>query len=475
MQRIYKYFISFILGAGFLFCCFACNPGKNSGGRKPAGVLNQSVDGWKLNPRLDETARLLAGREQKPGSRLLELSESKSYRRYARRVGQMWERYREKHAARVSAWRVKNLPAPAEYTDVLYPFSGPDITNALLFFPGARNYVLMGLEFPANFPEPDPGSPGRVLSKLHLVPQAAGGSLRRIFFKTINMAEVVGESDYNGVAAIMMFFVSGLGYEIVDGYRSTIDENGKSVRDAYFYRVKSKKAKGKMKRLPAPKIKGFTMFFRKDVSSPVRRVTYHRYSISDSSMNKQKRMQKYLSALNPGVTMLKSASYLLYHETFDDMRSVVLQKSKYILTDTSGIPFYYINNANWEKRYFGLYKKPIGMFRDRHEPELVREMKEHPPGEIDFEYGYRSKAGEAHIIFATRSENYPFQDPIFDGGREFGFESVYKPGMDKMIRIDRHITPFVRPRKKKPPRDNEAKNGEDIKRKSKGGKSAKKG
>jgi hypothetical protein len=50
-----------------------------------------------------------------------------------------------------------------KYTDtVFYPFSGPDILNALAFFPDGTEYIMFGLESPGRIPDPHTQPPARL-------------------------------------------------------------------------------------------------------------------------------------------------------------------------------------------------------------------------------------------------------------------------------------------------------------------------
>lgn len=405
--------------------------------------FNRDVPGWQAKAWMDQTARFLAGRPQRKESPLYEYSQTNAeYRQYAQNVQNLWQDYYQRHALPVGRWRRENLMPVGSYQHVFYPFSGPDITNALLFLPHARSYTLIGLESPADFPRINGKNLDGINQDIHSMLHAASGSLRRIFFMTNYMAKRIGKSNYNGVAAIMMFFLSGLEYEILDGYRITLDESGQMVRDSYFYSKQGKK----------PKNIGFMLFFRKNRFSGTQKVIFHQGNVSDNSLFENANLSRYLKNLPPGrATMMKSASYLLYNETFDNMRSVVLSTSKFILTDSSGIPFYYINNQNWHCKFFGMYRRPVSLFADRHEPLLAQAMQENSKGPLPFEYGYRKKSGEAHLLLIERSANSPYTKPIFDSGWNYGFESKYIPGKEKMIRIDRHKIPYTDKRVKLPP------------------------
>lgn len=187
---------------------------------------------------LNETALWIAGKSD--GGRLLSedlrpLAANKRYAGYEQRVRTAWERYDENHLAKMRAWN-NTLRDRACGRHVFYPFSGPDIAHAATLFPDAPSYVMIGLEHPGSVPELDgmlamKGGGYREAEELDAVYDAVGAVLGRNFFKTIDMAVEVGANRLSGVSGLLLFFLSNLGYEIVDGYTVRLTEDGRLVRE----------------------------------------------------------------------------------------------------------------------------------------------------------------------------------------------------------------------------------------------------
>src|SRR5882762_1624538 len=94
---------------------------------------------------LAETARFLAGKGVESQAR------TDSYTRYAAEIASGWKQFQQPNLERMQTWWKGR--APASYSTVFYPFSGPDIGNALAFFPDADTYLLFGLEPPGVIPD----------------------------------------------------------------------------------------------------------------------------------------------------------------------------------------------------------------------------------------------------------------------------------------------------------------------------------
>jgi hypothetical protein len=114
-------------------------------------------------------------------------------------------------------WRDEQLSAETGSCGTLmYPFSGPDILNAYLLFPGCRTYVLFGLEHPGTLPALDRLSPDLLSDLLAHVRQALGDLLARNYFITRHMMTEVESSDLHGNFPLMAVFLARL--DLRDAY-----------------------------------------------------------------------------------------------------------------------------------------------------------------------------------------------------------------------------------------------------------------
>ena len=100
---------------------------------------------------LAETARFLAGKGVAPDSKLAEHARAQFYADYSEQIATGWKHFQQPNLERMRTWWPTH--APAKYATVLYPFSGPDIANALAFFPDADTYLMFGLEPPGAIPD----------------------------------------------------------------------------------------------------------------------------------------------------------------------------------------------------------------------------------------------------------------------------------------------------------------------------------
>ena len=390
----------------------------------PAG-LQKDVE---ADPRFNELARYISGQELDGDATLKALTENGTYRAYQKRIRTAWARYEENHLTPMRAWN-PTLTGKGCGPQVFYPFSGPDITHAVLLFPNAPTYILFGLEPVGPIPGPAGGGESEA-RKLGAVDEAVRDVLGRNFFKTIDMAVEVGQNDYSGVAGLLLFFLGNLDYEVLNGFPVYIAEDGsiqESIADVPAVKAASKTAKVASSETQT----GVTYFFRKR-GGPIQQVTYFSINLADGAFGTN--VKNFLRGRREIVTMLKAASYLMYRPGFDGMRSTILGRSNCILTDSSGVPFHYMNNARWNVELFGVYRRPVPLFKTRFQPDLFLELKARNPERMSFSYGYNYGPGLSHLIFAVRDRaRNPWFAPEFDDSTSIGENTVWLAESRQMV------------------------------------------
>lgn len=293
---------------------------------------------------------------------------------------------------------------------VLYPFSGPDVLNALAFFPNASEYVLIGME-----------KPGRVFD-LNSMPAEAvrrglptlNDSLRQIldhnFFHTNIMKKNVGSGPLNSVSAIMQFFIVRSGYEVTRVRNIRFAGDGAIVEDTGT----------------ADPVAIEIMFHARGGGNE-KKVIFVRADLSDGHFSSNAGLVRFLQSRTDYITMLKAASYLMFRRQFDDIRRLILAHSAVIVQDSSGIPYHYLKNPAWEIALFGMYRGSIPLFRTRSQPELARDFASAGGRRLDFLYGYTSlRTGSAHLVVARKRPGVRFTPPVFDSNPAKGEETLMR-------------------------------------------------
>ena len=174
---------------------------------------------------LDETAAFLAGTPLRQGSPLSPLTRDDRYRAYRAGMDDMWERFKTRNLKNIESWRKKHVSGAGTGL-VMYPFSGPDILNALAFFPGAEEYVMIGLELPGNVPDPLAVPAAAVYTELWRVRNSLRTILDLNLFRTSEMKADFNAGSFSNITGLMMFFLARYDYRILDIKRMYVDRAG---------------------------------------------------------------------------------------------------------------------------------------------------------------------------------------------------------------------------------------------------------
>ncbi|MCU0849055.1 MAG: hypothetical protein MUD12_14340 [Spirochaetes bacterium] len=349
--------------------------------------------------RLNETACLLAGRGVSQDSPLSQYTKNRYYESYKSEIVPAWNRFQKPNLDKIKKW----WPgfAPKSYNDtVLYPFSGPDIINALVFFPEADLYVLFGLEPPGIIPDPYGMSQEQINSGLNGLKKSLGTIFRVNFFKTESMAVEITDKSFNGITGIMMFFLSTNGYTVLGAEKIVVDGDSK-IRPAV-----AADDKIRWQSPPRSRVPGVEIAFKKP-GGRIQRIRYYMLNVIDEALaSSSPNFLPYLAGEGRFTTLLKSASYLMHNDNvkFTKIRSFILKNSDYVLQDDSGIPMRYFPASEWKLRFHGIYDQPISLFRNRAQKDLREAFKKQSTGMLPFSYGYDYKINESNLMSAERKK-----------------------------------------------------------------------
>jgi hypothetical protein len=337
----------------------------------------------------NDTARLLAGMQPPSDSPLLVLTRERAWQEHANHFNSIFAKLKSHQLTRIQNWSRARLTSPSPV--LFYMFSGPDFLYANAFFPAASTYVMSGLE---------PTGPVPDMTKLSREARARGyrnieQSLRSIasygFFQTIDMRHNLAATGVTGTLPIIYVFLARSGKTIRDVSLIRLDENGTAQPDGYSWRD----ADG------ASSARGVKIDF---VSEDGRPQTLYYFSANvDNDGFKANGFARFCERLGTGDALVKSASYLMHRAHFSDVRNFLLEHSRLILQDDSGVPVNWFDHAGWQLRPFGHYSGPIALFANRHQPKLSQLFKQSDVEAIDFAIGYRWHPRSSNLIIATRT------------------------------------------------------------------------
>lgn len=291
--------------------------------------------------------------------------------------GKAWSKLDETHLSKFRAWRDGKMTdiTSQEGNTLFYPFSGPDFLNAYTFFPNCDTYLMFGLEQPGNLVDLKK-MPANYLASLR---KALNVLFQRNYFITSHMG---GDLWDKGVLPLVNVFMARTGNKIVKIERFYLDKEGKAIHFP-LEDEKSVAAKG------AP-IVGITVEFINEKRSKPQRIYYVGTNVADGEMKKKMELATFIKSFKNKVTFIKSASYILHNTDFEVMRRLVLDDTKAVLQDDTGVRYSEYIKAGWDVKLFGKYSRPIADFGPyTYQPDVAEIFKKDSTIEkIDFTFGY---------------------------------------------------------------------------------------
>lgn len=314
---------------------------------------------------LDETARFLAGIPV--GGPLAPLTHDPEWIDHARKLDSAWTKKDYLQIRPIRAWMLANAPEVyAADNTVYYMFGGPDFLYANLFYPQAKTYILAGLEPVGTVPDLNQMDIGAVRTDLNALRASMHTVLQTHYFITKDMRAELTRPNLGGTLPILYVFLARLNCTVLDttyvrnpaeGVKITFTTRGGAPQTLYY--------------------------FKTDLSgggSP---------------------FLKWCATQGPGVSLLKAASYLMHTEGFSGVRNFLLNNSRVIIQDDSGIPLKAFPKT-WKVDLYGRYV-PHEEFLKYQQPDLAALYnQEPPPPELGFAFGYHWQKARGLLMLGTR-------------------------------------------------------------------------
>jgi len=363
-------------------------------------LLAASLTGESAAADLAETARFLAGKGAASGSNLAEHARTQSYAEYAEQIASGWKQFQQPNLERMRTWWTGR--APTKYSTVFYPFSGPDIGNALVFFPAADSYLMFGLEAPGAIPDLQAMDEEAISSGLNELKASLSSILQVNYFFTKAMEKKLGNGSFNSITGLLLFFLAMNDCEVTGARRIAIGKGGALVAGTAADDSTSGRSRSR--------VPGVEITFRRN-GSKAQTIRYFMVNVEDAFLAKSSPdFIPYLKSQGRFVTMIKSASYLMHKEGiqepahFEQIRALILMQSDFVVQDDSGVPLRLFARDTWKLLFHGRYEAPTPEFGKYRQKDLKVEMQRNSTGNLPFSYGYAYKQGESNLMTAQRAQ-----------------------------------------------------------------------
>jgi hypothetical protein len=332
-------------------------------------------------------------------SSLVFLQQTATWQRHARFFDDAWAKLTARQFTGIHDWEINYLPDATQPLPVVYyMFSGPDFLYANQFFPNAETYVLAGTEPIGPLPDLTHFGGAALDSVLQNLEKSLNSVLSFSFFITKDMKTDLQHEQLKGTLPIFYVFLARAGKTITDISFVTLDSGGQ-LRSS----------------TPNEKGKALTPGIRITFSSPegaTQTLYYFTTDLSNEGVRSQPGFLKFCAAQPLAASLLKSASYLMFEGGFSTIREFLLNHSKAIVQDDSGIPVAAFDQSKWALRFFGNYSGPIDLFKQYFQPDLHELYRQSNPAPLGFGIGYRWSPRQSTLIVATPrgAEGVPLQN-----------------------------------------------------------------
>ena len=328
----------------------------------------------------DATAKFLAGLPVR-GTAVENRSVDRPWSTHASELDRVWNRFDHEQLSKIQASSPQILgDLYADTAPVFYMFSGPDFLYPSAIFPNAQTYILCGREPVGAIPDIDRVPPRELPNALAKLRRSLDSVLSWSFFITQKMKADLSHTQLSGTLPLLYVFLARTGATIESVALVSLDNDGNVVDNG--------------------KTPGAKIVFANS-SGKQQTIYYFTTDLSDDGIKKAPGFMKFCENEAPGLTLLKAASYLMHRTRFPMVRDFLLNCSKVIVQDDSGIPQKFLDDGKWNIRYYGKYAGPIRSFRRFWQPDLVRDYAATTPAPLDFGFGYEWRPKRSSLIVAT--------------------------------------------------------------------------
>lgn len=341
----------------------------------PVGAENETSPPSSL-ASIDQIATFLAGIPQ--GGPFLAHEQTQEWQDFSKDFENSWESIQGNRLQPMRTWRDQHL-GPITLP-LFYPMGGPDVLNALLFFPHSTEYIIIGLErVGKNISADILDMPEKRQSYLQNVQNGTSSLFHRSFFITKEMSKD--------------FFDCG----VLPTLLALLKRSQAEIHQVTFVRISPE---GGLIEGNDHHAHGVRITFQQKGHDKPQTLSYFRQNLNDSHLP---HFTPFLKQKAPLATLFKSASYTPHQVGFAKLVEFVLENTSVLLQDDTGLPYRVLRQQHWQLRYFGVYEEPYGeSFVAYKQPELAQYFIDQKDliKELPFRIGYGYGKVPSNLLIA---------------------------------------------------------------------------
>lgn len=344
--------------------------------------------------RMTSTARLLAGLPStyEPHAEFAAIG---AWQQYSKEIAPRWDRIRRTRLSVIEKWRDDVLRADLDRCrTLLYPFSGPDLLNAYLWFPRCDTYVLFGLETPGEVPALEALGSEDAAALLEDVRASLRDILARNYFITKNMSAQLRTPRLKGVLPFVLMSMGLLDLDVV------------AIEPFDLAQLPGPHPTGKVR--ADRRAKGMKVTFHRPPAGKPQTLYYLSLDVTDAALRANPEFLPFLERFKPSMTLIKSASYLLHAKEFAGIRRTLIDVSDVLVQDDTGIPYGLLRKGKFEVGLFGRYEPPISDFPWAFQDDLAAAYAQAGNvAALPFPFGYHWRVGQSGLMVARSTAKRP--------------------------------------------------------------------
>jgi len=371
-----------------------------SGCSTPRPVAAESIpksteeDSIPRSREANDAARFLAGLPGTAGSPYAALEDTDAWKEHRRLLDAAWHEADRELLPGLHKFQTDELSDPSLASrTVFYPFSGPDVLTATMYFPHNPLYVMVALEPAGTLPTPQQIGKKELPRYLSAIRDTMASELGRSFFITRQMDHQFRGQVTDGLLAPILQLLARTGHTVLGFRYVRLDESAAVIDRTTEYKAPTRYGN-----------KGVEIAFQSDADSSVHHLFYFSVNLSNDRLRENTPFQEYLARLTGTVSMLKATSYMPHQPGFSMIRDALLANSFAILQDDSGLPFKKFSPDLWKLQLYGDYNKPYGSFSWLEQPDLREAYKAATAKPLPMHVGYGYRRITSNLLLATRAK-----------------------------------------------------------------------
>ena len=328
-------------------------------------------------------------------------------------MAKRYQHYTEKYVTPARAFFAPLRPATVP-TTVVYPFGGGDLGSALVTFPDAREITTISLEHagdPTRLAKLDKKQLRSALAEF----RAASEGLLALYDST---SENMRKLERGGIPGQLSFHITGmtaLGFEPVALKFVTLNADGTvhyltPVEIDVLAPKKAKKVKGGWVDTDfSEAFNNMELSFRK-AGDPKAPLIVHRHFAANLANKafKGSPLHKHLLAKGKFSAMTKAASYLMWADSFSEIRNLLLAHMAWMASDSTGVPPRDAKKAGFTQTTYGTFTAPFLEEADKSTgEEMAKLWASQPHRKLPFRYGYPDAEKNLHLMITQPAEPKP--------------------------------------------------------------------